>query len=128
MNHRARPFDDRIDEYWEWFSVALFLLVTVDLLTTIGAMLEYGPAAEANPLMAWLLGQDPVVVVVVNLWVVVVAVVAFSGILETVRRSPAPYGTYMEYALELWLGGLVAMGLLVFANNLAVIVIGQSLI
>ena len=35
---------------------------------------------------------------------------------------------YLALAVELWLGLLVAAGLLVFANNLAVIVLGWSLL
>ena len=115
-------------EYWSWFAVGLYLLITVDLLTTMGAILLYGTAAEANPFMAWLIERGALAVTVVHLAVVLVAVAAFSGVLGTVQRASAPYDTYLTYAVELWLGLLVAAGLFVFANNLAVIVLGHSLL
>ncbi len=40
-----------MEEYWDWVAVALFLLVTVDMLTTMFAAAALGPVAEANPLM-----------------------------------------------------------------------------
>lgn len=128
MSQPEKQFGARVREYWDWFSVALFLLVTVDLLTTMAATASYGPAAEANPVMRWLLLRGPVAVTVVNLGVVVLAAYAFSGVVETVRRAPEPVDTYLEYAVEVWLGALVAIGLLVVANNLSVIVQGQSLL
>lgn len=117
-----------VAEYWSWFSVGLFLLVTVDLLTTIGAVLLYGPGAEANPLVARLVGRGAVALTAANLAVVLFATVAFSGVIRTVRRAPAPYDDYLAYVVELWLGLLVAVGLFLFANNLAVIVLGDSLL
>jgi len=128
MSDRNAPRERQVAEYWSWFSVGLFLLVTVDLLTTMGATLIYGTAAEANPLVAWLVGRSTLAVTVANLVVVLVAVTAFSGVLGTVRQTPEPYATYLAYAVEVWLGLLVAVGLFLFANNLAVIVLGDSLL
>jgi membrane-bound metal-dependent hydrolase YbcI (DUF457 family) len=128
MIEPSTPRERDVAEYWSWFSVGLFLLVTVDLLTTMGATLLYGTAAEANPFVAWLIGRGPVAVTVANLGVVLLAVVAFSGVLRTVRRARAPYGSYLALGVELWLGLLVAVGLFLLANNLSVIVLGDSLL
>lgn len=108
--------------------MALFLLVTVDLLVTMGATAKYGVSAEANPLMQWLLVQSPLMLIGVNLVAIVIAVYAFEGVLEAVRLCPAPYDRYLEYGVELWLGLLLAAGFFIFANNFAVIVYGQSLL
>ncbi|MFW6045519.1 MAG: hypothetical protein ACOC8O_01530, partial [Natronomonas sp.] len=39
--------NERIDEWWDWFAVALFLLITVHILTSIGATVRYGYGAES---------------------------------------------------------------------------------
>ena len=124
----ATRLESRIEEYWSWAAVALYLLVTVDLLTTMFAAAELGIALESNPLMAWLLTRPLWVIVGVNLVAVVLAGVFFYGLMQTLRRTPSPYDRYLAGAVEAWLGGLVAAGLLVFTNNLAVIVLGRSLL
>lgn len=118
----------RIDEYWAWATAALFLLVTVDLLTTMYAAAVVGPGAEANPLIRWALGQPLPVLVGVNLGAVVFAAVVFRGLMETYRVTPARVRPYYGLLIEAWLGLLVAAGLAVFANNLSVIVLGESLV
>jgi hypothetical protein len=120
--------DERIEEYWSWFAVALYLLVTVDLLTTFGAAVRYGVAAEANPLMRYLLPKGALVVGVVHLAVVVVAVLAFSGVTTAVERTADRHRGLLMRVVEVWLGLLVAVGLFVFANNLSVVVLGDSLV
>lgn len=119
---------ERVEEYWEWAAVALFLLVSVDLLTTMYAAAVVGPEAEANPLMRWALGQPLPVLVGVNLGAVVLAAVVFRGLMETYRLTPARVRPYYGLLIEVWLGLLVAAGLALFANNLSVIVLGESLL
>lgn len=118
----------RLEEYWDWFAGALFLLVTVDLLTTFGAIRKYGLEAEINPLIVWLARRGVVVLVVAHLVVVVLAVVAFAGLVRMLRRTDPPHDRYLALCIEGWLGLLLAAGLLVFANNLSVIVLGGSLL
>jgi hypothetical protein len=117
----------RVAEYWEWVAVALFLLLSVDLLTSLFAAAEHGVGAEANPVMAYLLGQPLAVLLAVHLLVVLFAVGFFYGLMRTYVATPPelrrPYG----YLIELWLGLLLAVGLSVFANNLSIIVLGESL-
>lgn len=128
MSQSSKPRATRIEEYWDWFAVALFLLVTVDLLTTVGATLKYGLEAEINPLIIWLFRQGLLTVVVAHLAVTVLAVSAFAGLVRTMKQASSPYDTYLEYAAEVWLGLLLLAGLVVFANNLSVIVLGRSLL
>lgn len=120
--------ESRIEEYWDWIAVALFLLLGVDLLTTLAAARVVGVGAESNPLMRWLLGRDIVVVIAAHLVVVVLVTGCFRLLIGHLRRTPAPADRYFALLIEAWLGVLVAVGLGVFANNLTVIVLGQSLL
>lgn len=123
------PEDDlRIREYWEWITVALFLLITVDMLTTIFAAAELGTAAEANPLMRWALVQGIDVLVAVNVGAVVLAVTFFYGMLEMLRESPPHLRRPFSLLIEVYIGLLLAAGLGVLANNLVAVVLGRSLL
>jgi len=119
--------EPRVDEYWSWLAVALFMLVSVDLLTTLLAAADVGPAAEANPVMAWLIGQPLSVLLSVNLAVVVLAATFFYALVETIRTAPSRQARAVAMLVELWLGAVLAVGFAIFANNVAVIVYGQSL-
>ena len=120
--------ESRIEEYWSWVAVALFLLVTVDLLTTLAAARAVGPGAEANPLVRWALDRSLSLLVAVNVAVVVLAAAFFWALMAMLRRTPAPYHRHFALVIELWLGALLAAGLFVFANNLVVVVFGASLL
>jgi hypothetical protein len=120
--------ESRIEEYWSWAAVALFLLVTVDLLTTLAAARVAGPAAEANPLVRWALGESLAVLVAINVFAIALAATFFWGTIRMLRRTPDSYRRYFALLIEVWLGALLAVGLFVFANNLAVIVLGESLL
>lgn len=124
----SRPLNPRLEEYWDWFAVALFVLITVDMLTTIYAAGYVGPAAEANPLMRWALGRGILTLTVVNLAATVVAVGGFYLLIELLESTTPPYDRYIGLGVEAWLGLLIASGLFVFANNLFVIVHGRSLL
>lgn len=119
---------DRIDEYWEWVAVALFLLTAVDVLTTLGAAAVVGVGGEANPFVRWLLRRSLPALIAVNLLAVVAGTVGFRGVVVTLRRTPPWLRPYYAVVVEVWLGLLVAAGLVVFTNNLVVIVFGESLL
>lgn len=119
---------DRIEEWWDWFAVALFLLITVDVLTTIGAAVLYGYGAESNPFVRWLLFEGPVILAIVNLAVLVVATLCFRGVISMARRTPDGYDRAFTLGVEVWLGVVISVGLFLFANNLSVIVLGRSLL
>ncbi|MFB6086034.1 MAG: hypothetical protein ABEJ84_04415 [Halodesulfurarchaeum sp.] len=121
------PGSTPIEEYWDWFAVALFVLITVDMLTTVYAAWYVGPAAEANPLMRWALGQGLMAVTIVNLAATVVAVGGFSLLMKLLEATEPPYDRYVALSIQAWLGLMISAGLVVFANNLTVIVYGRSL-
>lgn len=118
----------RLQEYWDWFAVALFVLITVDMLSSRFAAATAGASAEANPLMRWVLQQNMFVLAGFHIAAVVIAVGSFAILMELLESSRSPYDRYLAWGIELWLGGLIAAGLFIFANNLAVIVHGQSLV
>lgn len=128
ISRPAPRSERRIREYWSWIAVSLFLLVTVDLLTSLYAAAVVGVGAESNPVMQWLLRQSVPVLVGVNVAAVVLVTVSFAGLMQMLRRTPAPYARYFALGIELWLGLLLAVGLFVFANNLSVIVLQESLL
>ena len=121
-------FNARVSEYWNWFAVALFVLITVDMITTMYAAWYVGPAAEANPLMRWALGQGIVVLTAVNLLATVLAVGGFYWLIRLLQTTQPPYDRYLSLGVEAWLGLLISAGLFVFANNLSVIFYGRSLV
>lgn len=122
------PGPERIEEYWSWIAVSLFLLVTVDMLTTIFAAATLGAEAEANPLMAWALNQGVGVLVAANVAAVVLVVAFFYAMLEMLKRSPSRLRTPFALLIEVYLGLLVVAGLVVFANNLSAIVLERTLL
>jgi hypothetical protein len=128
MSRASKPPTERIEEYWLWFGLALFLLLVVDLLTTVGAAAKYGTGPEANPLMAWLIRRGPATTLAASLLVMALALAGFAGVVRAVRDAVPPYDRYLERAVETWLGLLLLVGLVVLANNLAVIVAGESLL
>lgn len=121
------PVQRRVAEYWEWVAVALFLLLSVDLLTSLYAAADVGAQAEANPLMAFLLTKPLPVLLAVHLGITVLAVGLFYGLMRTYEATPPRFRRPYGYLIELWLGLLLAVGLAVFANNLSVIVLGEGL-
>jgi len=120
--------ENRLDEYWGWVAVALFLLVTLDLLTSLYAAHVVGLEHESNPLMAWLLGQSLAAIVAVHIAAVVLAALFFYAIIELIRRTAPTLQWMMMRSLEVYLGLLISAGLFVVANNISVIVLRESLL
>ncbi|MFP4591080.1 MAG: hypothetical protein ACLFM8_06435 [Halobacteriales archaeon] len=128
MAHTDAPTADRYDRYWTWFAVALFLLLTVDILTSIGAAMRTDLSAEANPFMRWLLAQNVQTIVAVHLGILVVAVGGFRAVLYFLRRTPPPVDRYFARLFEVWLALLVGVGIFIFVNNMAVVVFRVSVL
>ena len=108
--------------------MALFLLLSVDLLLTMGAAALHGLEAEANPLMRWVLGQGLLVIIAVHVGVLLLAVAAFRRLLAFSAGLSGSLLSVYRLVIELWLGLLIAAGILVYANNLSGIVLGASLL
>ncbi len=122
------PFPDGVDRevYWEWVAAALYLLLPVDLLTTLYCAAVVGPGAEANPWMAWLLTQSLPTIVGVHVGAALAAIAGFVVYESLSRRSP--HGSVMIRAARLYLALLVCVGFAVFVNNLSVIVFRRSIL
>ncbi|KAB7513914.1 hypothetical protein DM867_08975 [Halosegnis rubeus] len=116
------------DDYWSWVAVVLFLLIPVDLLTTAGAATIYGTQAETNPLMRWLLTRRLATIVAVHLAVLVAVVVSFRVMVFLLETTDERHQRAFAYGIEAFVGLLLLAGLVVFANNLSVIVLGESLL
>lgn len=121
MPSTATDFDDRIAQWWRWFALALFLLLPLDLLTTLLAVDRYGTPVEANPVMRWVLEQGLVVTVLVHLVVVVVAVWLFHVAVDAVRRVPLSDRPKLARLIDGWLGLLLLFGSALVINNLSTI-------
>lgn len=115
-------------EYWSWIGGSLYLLLSLDLLTTLYAASLHGVSAEANPMVRWAISQEAYVIVGLNLAALVVLVSLFAGYLTLLERTHGKTGWIMARSFELWIALLLSAGLFVFANNLAVIVLGESII
>lgn len=120
--------ENRPETYWGWYRLALYLLFSFDILTTLAATSIYGTRAEVNPIMVWLIERGPVALVVINLLALVAVVYAFSWVIDAIRSAPDPYDIVLELVVEAWLVFLVAAGLFVAANNTAVVLLGRSII
>lgn len=128
LDEDRRPLSDDIEEYWAWVVGTLYILLTLDLLTTVYAAGLYGPEAEANPYVQWALGEGILTIVALNLSVLIILVVLFHGYFRLLRRVDGPEAWVLARSFELWIGVLIAVGLFIFANNLSVIVHGRSLL
>lgn len=115
-------------EYWSWTAGALYLLLPLDLLTTMYAAAVYGPMAEANPYVREALVHGTGRLVALNLAALLIIVTLIAAYIRLLERTRGPEAWVMARSFELWVGGLIALGLFVFANNLAVIVLGGSLL
>lgn len=124
----ADQMEARIREYWEWIAVALFLFTTVDMITTVFAARSVGIDAEVNPLIEWTLTHGPLAYASVNIAVVILVVTLFWGLMVMLERTPSPVDRVFAVAIELWLGLVLTVGLLIFANNIVVIIFGESLL
>lgn len=108
--------------------MALFVLITLDMITTMYAARYVGATAEANPLIRIALSRGIFVYASINLVAALVAIGGFYALIRQFRSTTPPDDRYVKYAIELWLGLLIGAGLFVLANNLTVVLQGRSLI
>lgn len=115
------PPTDRRSHWWAWFAVALFLLVPVDLLTTLVAVAQHGIGVEANPLVRWLLQQGMVALAVANLVAAVLAIGLFDATVRAVDGASGRWRGVLVHGVDAWVGLALVAGLALTANNLMVI-------
>lgn len=120
MNEES-GFERRVRRWWIGFTIALFLLLPLDLLTTFVSVSRHGLGVEANPVMWWLLNHGILVVTVAHLAVIVAAVVGFDRAIGAIRRSPAATRGQLSAGVDAWVAFVVAGGVVLVVNNLLAI-------
>ena len=121
MEHPTHTLDRHIDQWWVLFTVALFLLLPLDLLTTLAAVSQYGLVVEANPIKRWILEQGILAVTVVNLFVLVAVVLLFDWALGIFRRTSPEHQAKLVLVTHIWMVLLLVAGIVVVTNNALVV-------
>lgn len=109
-----------IAAWWGLFAVALFMLLPLDLLTTLFAVAEYGVAVEANPIMRWLLGHGLVAVTVANLVAAGAVIYLFHIAVGKFRETSSSGRRVLVPVVSAWIIVLNVAGITIVLNNLAV--------
>lgn len=122
MSSPGVEMDEQVNRWWFWFAVALFLLIPLDLFTTLIAVERYGTVVEANPVMRWLLQQGLFAVTVANLAVVGFVVYLFHAVISRYQRIPPTYRPLAANAVNAWIGFLILAGVVLITNNLLVLI------
>lgn len=122
MSGNSDGLDRHVDRWWVLFAVALFLLVPLDLLTTLVAISKYGTGVEANPFMRLLLDHGLLAVTAVNLVVVLVGVSLFHVAMGSIQRAPISSHRALINVVNTWVAVLLIGGIVLVANNVLVIV------
>ena len=121
MTHTATDVELDVRNWWVLFGVALFLLIPLDLLTTLIAVATYGITVEANPVMRWLLQRGLLVTTAVNLVVVGVAVTLFHLAIERIKAVSPAERRVLSAGVTVWIAILIVSGSVLVLNNLLVI-------
>lgn len=124
---QSARLDTRLAENWEWFAGCLFIHIPLDMLSTFVALTS-GMGTEINPLIHWGLQEGLFTVAGIYLVAGVSTVPLFTGVIQSVRSCPPRIQWKYELLVETWLGGLLALGLGVFANNLLIALFDRALI
>jgi hypothetical protein len=118
----------RVDSYWRWFGVVVFLLIPLDMLMTLMGQAAVGTAGEANPLMRWALEQGIATLVIVNIVAATVVVGVIHFLLWLVPWMSRDARPYFGVMLEGWIGLGLTAGLWLFANNLSVYLFRENVL
>lgn len=123
------------DEYWSWFAWTVYLIISVDLLMTSIAINIYGVGNELNPIMAEMFKEGLLFVVTGHITILVFCTVCFLILLESFDQSSSIISDSSDYVreklaivLDTWIGLLLSAGMIVFTNNLLVVLGRPSLI
>lgn len=119
--------EERYKEWWSMFALVLFVLLSLDMLTTMGIIVERGVDVESNPIMRYLYGEGALVVMFANLVALLIATASFHSVVDLARRLTSPWDQYFKFTVEVWLGLMLTLGMIIFANNMSVLLLGESL-
>jgi len=114
----ASGIERRVRRWWIGFTVALFLLLPLDLLTTFLSVSKHGLGVEANPVMSSLLSHGMLVLTVAHLAVIVAVVVGFDRAISAIRRAPTGTRGQLATGVDAWVAFIVAAGVALVVNNL----------
>jgi hypothetical protein len=130
MDAYVSPVDqeDRRSEYWSWAGAAMYVLLSAVPLTTMAAASNTGTYADLAPVVQWALDRGLVTFVGAQLVAAALLLALFYGLIESVERVEEPYDRAVALAFEVWVGLLIAAGLLLFANNLVYFFAGAGLL
>lgn len=112
---------DGTESWWAWFAMVLYLLLPIDLLTTLVSVSRHGLAVEVNPVMRWLLELGAFPVLAGHLLVTVLAVWLFDAVVTAVRQAPPADRRGVIIVVDLWLATAFVAGVALTVNNLLVI-------
>jgi hypothetical protein len=118
----------RVDSYWRWIGVVVFLLIPLDMLMTLLGQAAVGAAGEANPLMRWALHQGIATLVIVNIVAATAVVGVFHFMLWLVPWMSRETRPYFGVMLEGWIGLGLTAGLWLFVNNLTVYLFRENVL
>lgn len=122
MTGYAGERGSNVNQWWFWFAVALFLLLPLDLLTTLLAVSKHGLVVEMNPIMQWLLSRGIVAVTVAHLVVTAVVVWLFHAALGWRERAEPSHRRLFTDVMRVWIATLILAGLVVVSNNVLALV------
>lgn len=122
MSGHATELEKQVERRWFWFAIALFLLLPLDLFTTLIAVGRYGIAVEANPIMRWLLQQGLVAVTAANLVVVGCVVYLFHAALNRIQHVQPSHRHAFIRLVDVWIGLLIIAGIVLVTNNMLTLV------
>jgi hypothetical protein len=114
--------------YWRLVGAALFALIPMDLLSTGLAVRAVGVSYEANPLARWALTQGFHVYLLAKLLTGAVVFGLFVALGRLTARLPGRTRRWFTRLMTAYLLCLLAVGLVVFLNNMAVVLVGESLL
>lgn len=118
VSHLTQTVPQTDDEYWSWFTLIIFLMIPVDMITTSFAIYAHGIEHEANPFMAVVFQSEWYVFLGVHLAGALLAITIFYGVLQMGKKTQEWLQPTYYLVMEIWMGFWLAFGLALYANNL----------
>jgi len=114
--------------YWRLVGAVILVLVPLDLLSTGLALATVGGAYEANPLARLALDRGFHVYAVVEAFTGATVLGLFVVLERFVAHLPGTYGHWFGRFVVAWPVVVLAVGFVVFLNNVGFLVAGRGLV